>query len=85
VEPPDLTRVAALFSEERDVADRTAGGKLCVALGQAAFDELVGQLLEVKGQLSREFVVDGTWSNQCAPSLARDSQESPEHLRTLKE
>jgi hypothetical protein len=74
-----------LFSEERNVADRTSGSKLRVALGHTALDELVRQLLEVEGQLSREIVIDGTWSNQCAPSLARDSQESPEHLRTLKE
>jgi hypothetical protein len=34
-----------------------------VALGHAALDELLRQLREVKGQLSRDFVIDGAWLN----------------------
>ena len=80
MEPADGAGVAALFLEQRDVADGAPGGEPGVALGHAALDELLRQLLDVKRQLSCELVIDGVAPKQRAPTLARHPQESPGHV-----
>ena len=85
VQPRDLACVAALFFEEGNVADGASSGELRVVLGHPTFDVLTRQLLDVKGQFSREFIVNSIAAEQRAPALTCDPQEPGQHLCTLQQ